>query len=475
MNINLYPLKPILLVDDEEQVLFSFDTELRDSGFTNLISCSDGRKVESILAEQPISVVLLDLWMPNIYGEEILKHIASEYPDVPVIVVTGLDQVETAVRCMKLGAFDYLVKPVEEGLLATAVKRALEKGELQNEVESLRRGLFAGRIERPEVFKDILTQNEEMLALLRYVEAVAAGSQPVLITGETGVGKELFARAVHGAGTGNGPFVAVNAAGLDDGMFTDTLFGHRRGAYTGADKDRPGMAEQAAGGVLFLDEIGDLSLASQLKLMRMIQEKEYLPLGDDRPQKFQARLVAATNQDLVKRMEAGEFRKDLYYRLRTHQVHVPPLRRRIDDLPLLVEHFLETAALDFEKKKPTAPPELYTLLAGYPFPGNVRELQAMVHDAVSRHQAKVLSLDVFREHICPGFNKGRDTAHCTEAASTLFASCQTLPTLNQAAELLINEAMKRADGNITQAAAYLGISRQALSKRLRRDIDSENN
>lgn len=475
MNISLYPLKPILLVDDEEQVLFSFDTELRDAGFTNLITCSDGRKVASILAEQPLSAVLLDLWMPNIYGEEILQHIASEYPDTPVIVVTGLDQVETAVRCMKLGAFDYLVKPVEEGLLATAVKRALEVGDLQNEVESLRRGLFADRIERPEVFKNILTQNEEMLALLRYVEAIAAGSQPVLITGETGVGKELFARAVHAAGTGNGPFVAVNAAGLDDSMFTDTLFGHRRGAYTGADKDRPGMAEQASGGVLFLDEIGDLSLASQLKLMRMIQEKEYLPLGADRPKKFQARLVAATNQDLVQRMEAGEFRKDLYYRLRTHQVHVPPLRRRIDDLPLLVEHFLETAASDFEKKKPTAPPELYTLLASYPFPGNVRELQAMVHDAVSRHQAKVLSLDVFREHICPGFKKGSDPGHCAEAASTLFASCQTLPTLNQAAELLINEAMKRADGNITQAAAYLGISRQALSKRLRRDIDSENN
>ena len=475
MNVKPHPKKPILLVDDEEQVLLSFDTELRDRGLNNLISCDDGRRVRSILAEQPLSAVLLDLWMPHLHGEEILDFIAAEYPDLPVIVVTGLDQVETAVRCMKAGAFDYLVKPVEEGLLAAAVERALAVGELHDEVESLRRGLFAGRVERPEVFSAILTQSEEMLGLFRYVEAVAAGSQPVLITGETGVGKELFARAVHAAGPGHGPFVAVNAAGLDDAMFTDTLFGHRKGAFTGADEDRPGLAEQAAGGLLFLDEIGDLSPNSQLKLMRLIQEREYLALGDDRPRKFQARLAAATNQDLVRLMEEGRFRKDLYYRLRTHQIHVPPLRRRLEDLPLLVERFLEDAAVDLGKKKPTAPPELYTLLAGHRFPGNVRELQAMVHDAVSRHQAKVLSLEVFREHVQPGRDPDKDPAQCAEAASTLFASCQTLPTLNQAADLLVGEAMKRAVGNITQAAGYLGISRQALSKRLRReaDMDSE--
>lgn len=470
----MHPYNPILLVDDEEHVLISFDTELRDSGFTNLISCRDGQQAKAILAAKPVSVVLLDLWMPNMHGEEVLDHIASEYPDLPVIVVTGLDQVETAVRCMKAGAFDYLVKPVEEGLLAAAVEKALALDDLHNEVESLRRGLFAGQVRNPEVFSRILTQNDEMLALFRYVEAVAAGSQPVLITGETGVGKELFARAVHAAAGGERPFVAVNAGGLEDAMFTDTLFGHRKGAYTGAHSDRRGMAGQAAGGVLFLDEIGDLSPASQLKLLRMVQEKEYLPLGEDRPHPFRARLVAATNQDLAGRMEEGAFRKDLYYRLRTHEIRVPPLRRRPEDLPRLVDHFLEKAAADFGKKKPTPPPELFTLLAGYQFPGNVRELQAMVHDAVGRHQSRVLSLDVFKEHIHPDDIFDRESTPCLDEAASLFASCRRLPTLHQAAELLVNEAMKRADGNITQGAGYLGISRQALSKRLRRDIDTEN-
>ena len=472
MIVSLNPIKPILMVDDEENVLLSFDTELRDKGYNNLISCGDGARVIPLLAEQPMSAVLLDLWMPKIYGEDILKHIAAEYPDLPVIVVTGLDQVETAVRCMKAGAYDYLVKPVEEGLLAAAVERALAVGDLQSEVESLRRGLFAQRVERPEIFEDILTQNEEMLALFRYVEAVSGGSQPVLITGETGVGKELFARVVHKAGGGQGPFVAVNAAGLDDNMFADTLFGHKKGAYTGADVDRPGMAEKAAGGVLFLDEIGDLSLASQMKLLRMIQEREYLPLGDDRPKNFQARLVAATNKDLEKSMEEGNFRKDLFFRLRTHQIKVPPLRRRPEDLPLLVEHFLDRAARDFDKKTPTPPPELYTLLNSYSFPGNVRELQAMVHDAVGRHQARVLSLDVFREYVQPNpADEDNNQDQCLKEAISLFSTCRRLPTLNQAADLLINEAMRRAEGNITQAAGLLGISRQALSKRLRRDMD----
>lgn len=468
-----HPAKPVLLVDDEEHVLISFDTELRDAGFTNIITCNDAARVEALLAERPVSAVLLDLWMPNVHGEDILNLIAAEYPEIPVIVVTGLDQVETAVRCMKAGAFDYLVKPVEEGFLAAAVEKALAVNDLQTEVESLRRGMFAGKVRRPDVFERILTQNDEMTALFRYVEAVAAGSQPVLITGETGVGKELFARAVHAAGGGGGPFIAENAAGLDDAMFTDALFGHRKGAYTGADGDRSGMAEKAAGGVLFLDEIGDLSPASQLKLLRLIQEKEFHPLGDDRPRKFRARLIAATNRNLAELMEQGRFRKDLYYRLRTHQIQVPPLRRRPEDLPLLVDHFLEQAAADFKKKTPTPPPELFTLLAGYHFPGNVRELQAMVYDAVSRHQAGMLSMDVFKRCIHPGREDDADSFQSNEEAASLFASCNQLPSLNQAAELLVDEAMKRAEGNITQAAGMLGISRQALSKRLRRGMDSE--
>ncbi|MEW6266870.1 MAG: sigma-54 dependent transcriptional regulator [Thermodesulfobacteriota bacterium] len=471
---SLHPIWPILLVDDEEHVLISFDTELRNAGYSNILSLNDSREVMGLLAGGRFAAVLLDLWMPHVSGLDLLARITADHPEIPVIVVTGLDQVETAVTCMKNRAFDYLVKPVESGLLTATVEKAIAYRELGREVESLRHGLFASRLERPEVFKAILTHSDEMFALFRYVEAIAPGSQPVLVTGETGVGKELLARAIHATSGRKGPFVPVDVAGLDDTVFADTLFGHRRGAFTGADQTRDGLIMSAAGGTLFLDEIGDLSPVSQVKLLRLAQEREYTPLGEDYPRRTDARLVVATNQPLPALIEGGRFRKDLYYRLNTHHVHVPPLRCRLDDLPLLVDHFLESAARDLGKKKPTPPPELFTLLAGYGFPGNVRELRALVYDAVSRHSARVLSLDRFREYIRPNQDgRAPEVSLCDEPLRSLFASCGRLPTLNLAADLLVAEAMKRVEGNITQAAGMLGITRQALSKRLKRDLNSE--
>ncbi|MEW5722363.1 MAG: sigma-54 dependent transcriptional regulator [Thermodesulfobacteriota bacterium] len=466
----LFPIYPILIVDDEEHVVLSFDTELRGSGFNNLITRTDSREVLPLLSERPVSVVLLDLWMPHLTGEQLLSELSLEHPDLPVIVVTGIDQVETAVRCMKTGAFDYLVKPVEEGLLAAAVERALMFREMKEEISHLKGCLFADEPRRPEAFAAIVTQSETMLTLFRYVEAIAPGGQPVLVTGETGTGKELIARAVHELSGRSGPFVAVNVAGLDDGVFTDTLFGHRKGAFTGADQPRTGLVEQAAGGVLFLDEIGDLSPTSQVKLLRLVQEKEYRPLGQDQVKRMNARLIVATNQDLKDQVEKGRFRKDLYFRLRTHQVHLPPLRDRQEDLPLLVEFFLEKAARELKKKKPPPPPELFALLRSHHFPGNVRELESLIYDAVSRHQAKVLSLETFRTSINPRTPAG-SASHSSPAdldTAALYASCPRLPTLNQAGELLVEEALRRSGGNITQAAESLGITRQALSKRLRR-------
>ena len=467
---DLNPIHPLVLVDDEEHVLISFDTELRENGFNHIVSCADSREVIPLLAERKAAAVLLDLWMPHLSGEELLEHIASEYPETPVIVVTGIDQAETAVRCMKSGAFDYLVKPVESGLLAATVNRALKYRELSDEVESLKDRLLDDRLEHPEAFESILTRNGHFLALFRYVDAIAPGRQPVLITGETGVGKELFARAIHAAGDRSGPLLAVNAAGLDDAVFADTLFGHQKGAYTGADQTRIGLIEKAAGGTLFLDEIGDLSQASQLKLLRLVQEREYMPLGDDQVKKMRARLVAATNQNLEEQLESVRFRRDLYYRFRSHRIHVPPLREHLDDIPILVEHFLQMAAEEMNRKTPTPPPELFTLLGNYHYPGNVRELKAMVYDAVSQNRSNMLSLASFYKYIRPiESGGGRNIGQCLDKASTLFASCRQLPTLNQADELLVAEAMKRSNGNITQAAGLLGISRQALSKRLKKN------
>lgn len=308
-----------------------------------------------------------------------------------------------------------------------------------------------------------------MHSIFQYLESIAQSRQPILLTGETGVGKELFAQAIHSLSGVTGQWVVVNVAGLDDVMFSDTLFGHARGAFTGADRSRRGLIETAADGTLFLDEIGDLPQPSQVKLLRLLQNGEYMPLGEDLPRYSKAHLVAATNQDLWILQRKGRFRKDLNFRLRTHHVHLPPLRERIDDIPPLVDHFLAEAAQELKKRKPTPPKELYTLLQTHTFPGNVRELRSMVFDAVSRHRAKVLSLDVFKEHMdrdgSGGSEAPKAVADLDEAAP--FRGFQELPSIKETTRMLVAEAMRRANGNQSIAARMLGISQPALSKRLK--------
>ncbi len=318
-----------------------------------------------------------------------------------------------------------------------------------------------------EAFAEIITVNPEMLAIFRYIESIAEACQPVLVTGETGVGKELIAKYIHEISRVKGNMVIVNVAGLDDNVFSDTLFGHVRGAFTGAEQDRRGLVEQAAGGTLFLDEIGDLSPASQVKLLRLLQNGEYLPLGQDEPRYTDAFILTATNEDLWDLQRAGKFRKDLNFRLRTHHIHIPPLCERMDDIPLLVEHFLEEAASVLKKKKPTPPKELFTLLKTYSFPGNIRELRAMVFDAVSRHKSKILSQDVFKAHIArEQENRSKPTEPEIDELSP-FKFLKELPTIKRATRMLVNEAMKRANGNQSIASRMLGISQPALSKRLK--------
>jgi DNA-binding NtrC family response regulator len=283
MSISSNPPNPILIVDDESSILLAIDTTLQMAGLNNTITCQDSRRVMELLADKPIEVMLLDLNMPNVDGHHLLDDVRQEYPDVPIIIVTGAVEVETAVRCIKAGAFDYIVKPVEADRLITAVNRAVSFQELKRENQSLRRHMLRNDLEHPEVFHRIITANRKMLTIFQYVESIATTSQPVLIRGETGVGKELIARAIHRMSGLKGAFVAVNAAGLDDTVFSDTLFGHVKGAFTGADAPRGGLIEQADGGTLFLDEIGDLTQASQVKLLRLLQEGEYFALGADVP------------------------------------------------------------------------------------------------------------------------------------------------------------------------------------------------
>ncbi|MFP5247612.1 MAG: sigma-54-dependent transcriptional regulator [Thermoanaerobaculia bacterium] len=381
----------ILVVDDDEAVLNGVRRTLRADGFENVLMCRDPRDVEPLLGAESVSLILLDLMMPHINGRELLERIAASHPEIPVIVVTAEQDIRTAVACVKIGAYDYLLKPVAGPEIVAVIVRALEHSELREENARLRSKLLQQELARPEQFDEIITIDGAMLALFSYLEAIAPGSNPVLISGETGTGKELFARAIHNLSGRRGPFVAVNVAGLDDTMFSDTLFGHKPGAFTGAVGTRKGMIEAAGRGTLFLDEIGDLTEASQVKLLRVLQEREYHALGDDAPKPLDARIVAATHQD------PARLRRDLYFRLRAYHVRIPPLRERTGDLPALIHHFVREAAHDLDRKPPVVPERLYRLLSRYAFPGNVRELRALVFDAVARHTAGPLPVEPFLE------------------------------------------------------------------------------
>ena len=457
---------PVVLVDDESTVLLSSKMILNSAGIKNILTVEDSRELMPLLARQECAVVVLDLFMPYLSGSQLLPEIVREYPDLPVVVMTASQEVESAVSCMKEGALDYLVKPVEESRFTSSIKRALELRTLRRQVDALKHYLISDNLEHGEAFAAIVTVSRKMRALFQYLEAVAGSGEPVLITGETGVGKELLAEAVHRLSGRVGLYISINMAGLDDTLFSDTLFGHRKGAYSGADSAREGLVARAAGGTLFLDEIGDLTPASQVKLLRLLQERQYYPLGSDMAKVSDVRIVCATNRELNRLMMDEEFRSDLYFRLSVHHVEVPPLRERREDINILLSHFIQEAAGALEKKPPEPPPELLTQLKNYHFPGNVRELRAMVFDAVARHSSgKVLATKSFRKSIL-----AQQTAGGMEqgGADVAVSSDGRFLTLKEAEQVHIEEALRRASGNQGIAATLLGISRPALNRRLAR-------
>ncbi|MBI5814642.1 MAG: sigma-54-dependent Fis family transcriptional regulator [Nitrospinae bacterium] len=472
-----HPLLPVVLVDDEPHMLESCSASLRMAGINNIIKISNSREVLPLLESRDVEVVVLDLSMPSLSGSELTQAITETWPDIPVIVLTANSDLNIAVDLMKLGAFDYIVKPAENSRFTSAVARAVELCELRRQNSSLKQYLVNDELKDPSAFSGIVTTSKSMRAIFQYVESIAPTNRPVLISGETGVGKELVARVIHKISGRKGKFVAVNAAGLDDTLFSDALFGHRRGAFTGADQERKGLVETASGGTLFLDEIGDLEQASQIKLLRLIQQGEYYPLGSDLPKAANARLVMATNHDMLSLQRSGKFRKDLYYRISPHQINIPPLRGRREDLPALIDHCLGEAAQALEKKRPRPPAELATLLSVYHFPGNIRELQGMIYDAVSRHAGGTLSLSSFRLAIGAAESTGEYPKGLSPSEDTPQAAIQIddnsgrFPTLKETERFVINEAMRRCKGNQTIAAKLLGMTRSALNKRLSREAD----
>lgn len=459
-----YPDAPVLLVDDEEQVLRSTSFSLRLAGIAT-VTCEDSRRVPELLKETPVSVVLLDLLMPHKSGYDLLPAIRDLSPESPIVVMTAVNEVESAVRCMKEGAFDYLVKPVQKAELLATVKKAVGCWELSHEHARLKEYFLSGKFENPEAFSEIVARSPAMLSLFRYLEAIATTPMPILITGESGVGKELIARAAHRSSKRTGSFVAVNVAGLDDNLFSDTLFGHKAGAFTGASGARDGLVQKASDGTLFLDEIGDLAIESQVKLLRLLEDRTYYPVGSDTPRTSSARIIAATNKPIEQLRRSDTFRSDLYYRLKAHHVHIPPLRERKEDIPLLVDVFLERIAEELDKPTPTPPREIYPLMKSYSFPGNVRELKSMLYDAVGRHESRMLSLQPIRDAIAAAGEQPEPLDTGAEGDQPVTFG-ERLPTLREVGNLLVQEALRRADGNQSIAAQMVGLTRSALNKRI---------
>ncbi len=456
----------ILLVDDEQDELEAYRFLLESMGLTRVITVQDSRQVMDQLQRLNSPVVFLDLNMPHKSGQEVLKEIKDKMPQVPVVICTANSEIETAVECLRMGAHDYLVKPINVNSFGSALRNAAEIQALRSEVFSLKGIGLGGDLHKPKVFERIITRSPQMLNSFRYIESIATTGQPVLILGETGSGKELIARAIHDASGLDGEFVAIDVSGLDDMLFSDTLFGHVRGAYTGADSIRPGLIEKAKGGTLFLDEIGDLNEASQVKLLRLLQEGSYYPLGSDTAKHCLARIVTAANKSLTA-LTSGEdgFRQDLYYRLSTHLLKLPPLRERREDIPLLAEQLIREAATSMGREVPQLAPEALKLLQTHHYPGNIRELKSYLYDGVARAFDGSITAEMLSERL-GGQSQKRVCQQSTDCnLEELFGH---FPTLEELGEYALDMALEKSDNNQSQAARLLGLSKQALHKRLRK-------
>lgn len=455
----------ILLVDDEPAWLRSMELLLsRQWDNVEILSCSDSRHLQAMLEKEKIDLVLLDLTMPYISGENLLLMLKKYYPAILVIIVTGMDTANKAVECLNSGAFDYFVKTWGEKRLIAAVQRAMRVVWLEKTASLAGRNILDQRVARPEAFAEIVTASTEMLAIFSYMETVLPSGYPFLITGESGTGKELLARAAARLVSPSGPFIWVNMASLAGDILEDTLFGHVRGAYTNAASSRPGLAEKAAGGVLFLDEIGDMPSQAQGHLLRFLQDGEYYPIGGDTPRKLKAQLVVATNRDISNAQSEPGFRRDLYFRLCAHKVEIPPLRKRKEDIPLLCSTFLHEISKEYGCTTPELSNDALLRFLQYSWPGNIRELKATLIHAVSLGKSRLEASDFSRipADAAESINENYHESQLLQ----FFLDMDTLPPFSAVKKIMTTAAMFKSGGNQSLAARMLGISQPAVSKRL---------
>ena len=368
----------ILVIDDEEVALRNLSLVLRKEGY-RVTAASSGKQALSCLDRQAFALVLTDLKMPQIDGMQVLRRVKSLYPKTEVIMITGFSSIDSAIEALKSGAYHYLTKPFKLAEVRKVVREAVEKVLLKEEVEVLQKQVLQQR-EQPR----LITHNRQMRSLLEMADQIAATDTNVVISGESGTGKELLAKLIHSRSPRHGrQMLSINCGAFNEELLTNELFGHRKGAFTGADEDKKGLVEIADGSTLFLDEITEMTPSMQVKFLRVLQEKEIMRIGDTSPIKVNVRFVAATNRDLKDEVDAGNFRRDLYFRINVVSLKIPPLSERKDDIPLLVQFFLDKYNSAMGKKVAEASAEVIETLQGYDFPGNVRELENIIERGVA--------------------------------------------------------------------------------------------
>lgn len=441
----------LLIIDDEAAALRNLGHIFRKEGY-EVVTRQSGRSGLKELETRRFDVVLTDLKMEHVDGMAIVRHARELYPDIECIVITGHATLNSAVEAMKQGAFHYIAKPYRLDEVRETVKNALAMVRLKQENSNLRRRIagYQGQV-------NIITQHPTMQRLLEVARQIAATDCNVLITGESGTGKELLARYVHlHSQRANGPFVAVNCGALQSELLANELFGHEKGAYTGADQQKRGLIEMAHGGTLFLDEIAEMSPAMQVKLLRVLQEREVLRVGGTQQIKMDVRFIAATNRDLQDAIAAGRFRSDFYFRLNVVNLQLPPLRERRDDIPLLAYYFLTKYAVAMAKPVADISPDAMQLLADYAYPGNVRELANIIERGVALAPSELLEVaqlpEILREF----------------QVRVLPQPGAPMPTLEQYEADYIRHVLERTRGNKSQAAQLLGIDRVSLWRKLKR-------
>jgi DNA-binding NtrC family response regulator len=438
----------VLVVDDEASNLASLEKIFQREGMR--VFTADGAKAAlELVRRHRVQVVLTDLMMPGTSGAELLRAMKEVSPDTEVVLMTAYGTVETAVQAMRDGAYDFVEKPLKRMTIVKSVRKAAERQSLVAENRSLRQEL------KLLTNREIVGQSPALRRVLDVATQAAPSSATVLILGESGTGKELIARYIHSkSGRANGPFVAVNCAAIPESILEAELFGHERGAFTGAIAKREGRFARARGGTLFLDEIGELSPAVQVKILRVLQEGEYEPVGGHTV-KADARIVAATNRDLVSEVEAGRFREDLYYRLNVIAVTAPPLRARREDIPLLVDHFLGVYCTKNGRARLTIPSEVLRKLMDYSWPGNVRELENVVERAAVLCRAESVSLSDLPDAVASA--TPRPPSELTFAIGT---------PLSEVEQRMIRDTLSHTGGDKSLAAQLLGISTRTIYRKL---------